>query len=161
MDLGKCPAHNRVLISQLSTGTNDLQFLIDSSQRLLRQRIKISDQAQNKISWQLSHCLVHHPGALTSWWNRVLINYREKCQGNWIEKVTAPVVEMRPEGWVGPDVHGFTWVMVGGFGFSLRTVNSVWRFLKRRSWETDSSVEENQSVCRCRWSWGTSRLEVR
>lgn len=69
-----------------------------------------------------------------------------------MEEVTAPVVEMRPEGWVRPDVHAFIWVMVGGFGFSLRTVNSIWRFLKRRSWETDSSVEENQSVCRCQLS---------
>lgn len=30
MDLGKCPEHNRVLMTQLFAGTNDLQVLIDS-----------------------------------------------------------------------------------------------------------------------------------
>lgn len=68
-------------------------------------------------------------------------------------------MEMRPEGWVGPDMHG-SWVMVGGFVFVLRTVDSFWSFLKRRSWETDSNVEEKQSVCRYQLIRGISRLEV-
>lgn len=34
-----------------------------------------------------------------------------------------------------------SWVMIAGFVFVLRTRDSFWRFLRRRSWETDSSVE--------------------
>lgn len=33
------------------------------------------------------------------------------------------------------------WVMIVGFVFVLRIRDSFWRFLRRRSWEIDSSVE--------------------
>lgn len=45
----------------------------------------------------------------------------------------------RSQGWVGPD-SVVSWIMIGGFVFILRTMDSFWRDLKRKSWEMDSSV---------------------
>ena len=45
----------------------------------------------------------------------------------------------RRQGWVGPD-SVVSWIVVGGCVFILRTVDSFWRYLKRKSREVDSSV---------------------
>lgn len=68
--------HIRVLITPLSVGINDWQFLIPAA--LFPQRVKTTHPRQRArghnllIAWL---CSFHHPGSLTSWCNRE-INYR-------------------------------------------------------------------------------------